>query len=306
MLKLIPETTNFDFMKWHKLTIGIAVAGMIGTIILLLTMGLNLGTDFAGGILIEVETPKAAHLSELRQTLDDADLGTINLQQFGNDNRVLIRVGQQHGADEQSQKQTIDGIKAHLGDDAVYRRIEYVGPQVGRELINKGVWAVVLSSIGILIYVMIRFRWQFGLSSVIALLHDTLLTIGLFALTRAEFDLSTLAAVLMIGGYSINDTVVVFDRVREMMQKYRKMPLPELFNLSINATLSRTILTGGTAVLALVALYFLGGAVIRGFVGALIWGIVVGTYSSVFVATPVLLYLGLKDEHQQRQQANNK
>jgi preprotein translocase subunit SecF len=302
MLKFIPDNVNFDFMRLHKLMIGISAAGMIGTLILLFTVGLNLGTDFAGGILIEAETPKAQQLSVLRDSLQAANLGSVNLQQFGEGNRVLIRVGQQ-GASE-DQKQTIDRIKATVGDDAVYRRIEYVGPQVGKELVNKGIWAIILSSVGILIYVMIRFKWQFGLSSVVALLHDTLLTIGLFAVTRVEFDLSTLAAVLMIGGYSINDTVVVFDRVREMMQKYRKMPLPELFNMSINATLSRTVLTGGTAILALIALYFLGGTVIQGFVGALIWGIVVGTYSSVFVATPLLLYLGLKQEHQQRQQAN--
>lgn len=300
MLKLIPETTNFDFMRWHKLMIGISAAGMIGTIILLLTVGLNLGTDFAGGILLEVETSKAKTLSVLRSELESAKIGTVNLQQFGEDNRVLIRIGQ-HGK-ETDQKTIIDQVKQVIGEGAVYRRVEYVGPQVGEELVKKGIWAIVLSSIGILIYVMIRFKWQFGLSSVIALLHDTLLTIGLFSVTRVEFDLSTLAAVLMIGGYSINDTVVVFDRVREMMQKYRKMPLPELFNLSINATLSRTVLTGGTAILALIALYFLGGSVIQGFVGALIWGIVVGTYSSVFVATPLLLYFGLKQEHQQRQQ----
>jgi preprotein translocase subunit SecF len=295
MLKLIPDITNFDFMRWHKLMIGISAAGMIGTIILLMTVGLNLGTDFAGGVLMEVQTPKAANLSNLRNVLESTKVGGINLQQFGEDNRILIRIGQKKTDAEQ--KQAIAAVKEKLGEDAVYQRIEYVGPQVGQELVEKGIWAIILSSLGILCYVMVRFKWEFGLSSVIALLHDTLLTVGIFALTRAEFDLSTLAAVLMIGGYSINDTVVVFDRVREMMQKYRKMPLPELFNLSINATLSRTILTGGTAVLALIALYFLGGAVIRGFVGALIWGIVVGTYSSVFVATPILLYLGLKDEH---------
>lgn len=301
MLRLIPQTTNFDFMKYHKQWIIFSAAATVGTIILLCTLGLNLGTDFAGGILMEVQTPKAANVSELRDELDTLGLGTINLQQFGENDRVLIRIGQQKG--EGAQQVAIDKVKAKLGDDAVYRRVEYVGPQVGKELINKGILAIVLSSLGILLFVMIRFQWQFGICSVIALLHDTLLTIGLFALTRAEFDLSTLAAVLMIGGYSINDTIVVFDRVREMMRKYRKMPLAELFNLSINATLSRTILTGGTAALALVVLYFLGGPVIRGFVGALIWGIAVGTYSSVFVATPLLLYLGLKEEHRQREAA---
>lgn len=296
----IAQTTNFDFMRWRALTIGLSFAMMIGTIVALMTVGLNLGTDFAGGILMEVQSPKAENVTELRQELGTLDIGTINIQEFGEKGRVLIRIGQK---DAEGQQATINSVKEKLGNDTVYRRVEFVGPQVGQELIKKGIWAVVLSSLGILAYVMLRFQWQFGLASVFALLHDAVLTMGLFVITRAEFDLSTLAAVLMIAGYSINDTVVVFDRVREMMAKYRKMPLPELFNLSINATLSRTILTGGTAILALLALYILGGQVLRGFVGALIWGIIVGTYSSVFVATPMLLYLGLSKEHKQRQQA---
>lgn len=296
MLRLIPEKTNFDFMRVHKVMTAISVFGMVATVVLLCTVGLNLGTDFAGGMLMEVQSKKAEDMSQLRTDLENLDVGTINLQEFGEKGRVLIRVGNPKGEGEEAQKQAVESIKSVLGEDAVYRRVEYVGPQVGQELVKKGFIAVILSCVGILIYVMARFQWQFGLGSVVALLHDTLLTIGLFCLTRAEFDLTTLAAVLMIAGYSINDTVVVFDRVREMMQKYRKMPMPELINLSINATLSRTILTGGTAILALIVLYFFGGPVIQGFVGALIWGIVVGTYSSVFVATPLLLYLGLNDE----------
>jgi preprotein translocase subunit SecF len=298
MLKLNSEPTKFNFMRWHKLTIGIALAGILGTIVLLSTIGLNLGTDFAGGILMEVQTPQAKDLSALRDELNTLELGNINLQQLGNEDQVLIRIGPQPG--ENGLQKAVQSVKDKIGSDAEYRRVEFVGPQVGQELIHKGIWAVILSSLGILAFIMMRFRLEFGICAVIALLHDTLLTVGLFTITRAEFDLSTLAAVLMIGGYSINDTVVVFDRVREMMGKYRKMPLPELFNLSINATLSRTILTGGTAILALVALWFLGGSVIRGFVSALIWGIVVGTYSSVFVATPLLMYLGLNKDHKQR------
>lgn len=291
MLKLVPDVTNFDFMRLHKVMIALSAAAMIGTFVLLGTVGLNFGTDFAGGILMEVQTPKADDTASLREELNSLGLGSISLQEFGEKGRVLIRIAQQK--DETAQQSAIETVKNSLGDGAIYRRVEFVGPQVGRELINKGIWATILSSLGILAYLMMRFQWQFGVASLIALLHDTLLTIGLFSLTRAEFDLTTLAAVLMIAGYSINDTVVVFDRVREMMVKYRKMPLPDLFNLSLNATLSRTILTGGTAIMALVVLYFLGGPVIRGFVGALIWGILVGTYSSVFIATPLLLYMGL-------------
>lgn len=294
MLRLSSKPTNFNFMRFHKAMIAFSAALSIGTVVLLMTMGLNLGTDFAGGMLMEVQTPKAKDLGALRSELETLDLKALQLQQFGGDDRVLVKVGQPN--EGQTQEQLVATIKEKIGTDANYRRVEFVGPQVGKELINKGVWAVVLSSLGIMGFLMLRFQWQFGVCSVIALLHDTLLTVGLFAITRAEFDLSTLAAVLMIGGYSINDTVVVFDRVRELMQKYRKMPLQELFNLSINATLSRTILTGGTAILALVALWVLGGPVLRGFVSALIWGIVVGTYSSVFVATPLLMYLGMKDD----------
>jgi len=300
----IAAETKFNFMRFHKLMIAISFAALIGTIVLLCTEGLNLGTDFAGGILMEVRTPKAKDISELRTELESLNLGHIHLQQLGSDDQVMIRMGQQEG--DGAQQKAIEMVKEKIGPDAEYRRVEYVGPQVGQELINKGIWAIVLSSVGILGFVMLRFQWEFGLSSVIALLHDTVLTIGLFAITRAEFDLSTLAAVLMIGGYSINDTVVVFDRVREMMRKYRKMPMPELINKSINATLSRTFLTGGTAILALIALWFLGGTVIRSFVAALIWGIVVGTYSSVFVATPILMYLGLNKEGRQRIQQDAK
>lgn len=298
MLKIFPEKTNFDFMRWHKAAFAVSFIGMITTVVLLFTMGLNLGTDFAGGILMEVQTPKAQNVAQLRDQLNALDLGTINLQQLGDGDQVLLRIGQQEG--EEGNLKAVEAVKAEIGADADYRRVEYVGPQVGKELINKGIWAVVLSSIGTLVYLMFRFRWEFALCTVIALLHDALLTMGFFTIIRAEFDLATLAAVLMIAGYSINDTVVVFDRVREMMRKYRKMPLNELFNLSINTTLSRTILTGGTSIFALLALYFLGGTVIRSFVGALIWGILVGTYSSVFVATPLLMYLGLKEENRSR------
>ena len=289
----VPET-NFDFMRIHKLMFFISVVAVVATCFLFYKPGLNFGTDFAGGILMEVQTEKAADMPTLRQELSSLDLGSISVQEFGDYNHIMLRIGQQEGG-EDAQKQAVERIKQTIGEDANYQRVEYVGPQVGKELIAKGVWAVVLSTIGVLIYLLFRFQWQFATASLIALLHDVLLTLGLFAVTRAEFDLSTLAAVLMIAGYSINDTVVVFDRVREMMVKYRKVPLMELFNKSINATLSRTIMTGLTSIGALLALWFLGGTVIRGFVSALIWGIVVGTYSSVFIATPLLLYMGMSD-----------
>lgn len=292
-IKLFPDQTNFDFMAWHKVLLAISVIMMLGTGVLLYTKGLNLGIDFAGGTLMEVRQQNGSvNLTALREKMNKLGMGEISLQTFADANTVLLRVPQQQGADD-AQKVAVDNIKTALGEGFDYQRVEFVGPQVGQELIMKGVWAVVLSVIGILLYVLVRFQWQFGVASVFALLHDVVLTIGLFTLTRTEFNLTTLAAVLMIGGYSINDTVVVFDRVREYLGKFRKKPLPEVLNLSINTTLSRTILTGGTAMLALIALYFLGGPVIQGFVMALLWGIVVGTYSSVFIATPVLLYTNL-------------
>lgn len=293
MLQIFSKTTHFDFMRWHKVMIALSVLMMVVTAGLLYQKGLNLGTDFSGGILIEVETAQDANVAELRKQLDNLGLGTVNIQEFGSADRVLIRLGQQ-GSEEQQQA-AVDKVRGVVGEDANYRRVEFVGPQVGAELIKRGIMAVVISSVAILIYIMARFQWQFGLSCVLALLHDTFLTMGLFALTRAEFDLSTLAAVLMIAGYSINDTVVVFDRLRENMRKYRKMPMKDLINHSVNSTLSRTILTGGTTIMALVVLYTIGGDVIKGLVGALIWGIIVGTYSSIFVAAPILIYMGLKD-----------
>jgi preprotein translocase subunit SecF len=254
---------------------------------------------------MEVQTPKAADLPSLRNELSKLSLGSINVQEFGGENQIMLRIGQQDGGDS-FQKKAIDAVRQTIGEDANYRRVEYVGPQVGKELIAKGVWAVALSTIGVLAYLLIRFQWQFAVTSIVALVHDTILTLGLFTVTRAEFDLATLAAVLMIAGYSINDTVVVFDRVREMMQKYRKLPLLELFNKSINSTLSRTIMTGLTSIGALLALWFLGGTVIRGFVAALIWGIFVGTYSSVFIATPMLKYMGMGTLDKARQTADSK
>jgi len=229
----------------------------------------------------------------MRSTLSDLGLGGVSLQEFGSPNDVLIRLQQQDG-DEQAQITAIDTVKAALGEGIEYRRVEYVGPQVGAELIQSGFMAIGLALLAILVYVSFRFEWQFGVGAVIALLHDIVVTVGVFAITQIEFNLSTVAAVLTIIGYSINDTVVVFDRVRENLRRYKSLPTIDILNRSINETLSRTLLTSLTTLLALLALYILGGEVIRGFTFAMIWGVLVGTYSSIWIAVPVLLHMGLR------------
>jgi len=257
------------------------------------TKGLNFGIDFRGGILIEVRTEGPADISKLRSSLSGLGLGEIQLQEFGQPSDVLIRIERQPGG-EKAQLVAVEKAKGALGDQVDYRRTEFVGPKVGGELIEAGITAVLLALGAMLVYIWFRFEWQFGVGAVVALLHDVVLTIGIFALLGLEFNLSTVAAILTIAGYSINDTVVVYDRVRENLRKYKQMPLGELLNLSINGTLSRTLLTSFTTLLALLALYFFGGEVLAGFSFAMIWGVVVGTYSSIFIAVPLLVYMNLR------------
>ncbi|MCB1721311.1 MAG: protein translocase subunit SecF [Rhodospirillales bacterium] len=298
-IRLVPEETNFNFIGLRFLAYALSAALVLGSIGLAVQRGLNFGIDFTGGTVIEVRTPEMPDLAELRALLNDLDLGAITLQEFGSPEDLLIRLPEQKGGIE-VQQMAIEDVREALNDiyadagEVDYRRTEFVGPQVGSELKKQGLMAVLFSLAGILAYVWFRFEWQFGVASIIALAHDAIVTIGLFALTQMEFNLSTVAAILMIAGYSINDTVIVFDRIRENLRKFKKMPLPELFNKSVNEMLGRTLMTSGTTLLALIALYVFGGEVIQGFIYALIFGIVVGTYSSVFVAAPVLLNTGLK------------
>jgi len=294
-LRLIPDNTNIPFTKWRYAALVLSVFMLVGSVFMVTTKGLNFGIDFSGGILIEVQVlDDTITIGDMRSKLGGLGLGDVSLQQFGEQNEYLIRIQEQEGG-EKAQQKAINDIQDTLGKDKVeYRRTEVVGPQVGAELIRSGVLAVVFSMLGIAAYIGFRFEWQFAVGAIVALLHDTIIPVGLFSLLQMDFNLTTVAAILTIAGYSTNDTVVVFDRVREFMRKYKKMPLPELFDMAINTTLSRTILTGGTTLIALIALWAFGGEVIRGFVIALIWGVIIGTYSSVFVATPLLLYLGLE------------
>jgi len=298
----IPEGTNIPFTGGRMVAFTLSTILIILSIFMLTTRGLNLGIDFTGGTLIEVKTPEMPDLKALREELNDLGLGAISIQEFGEPDDLLIRIPQQlednPEAQKESEKVAQAAIRGVLDDKfeapVDYRRTEFVGPQVGEELKKQGLYAVLFSLLGIMAYVWIRFEWQFGVSALIALAHDTMITLGLFATTQMQFDLSTVAAVLMIAGYSINDTVVVFDRLRENLRKFKKTPLPELFNNAINQTLSRTTMTSITTLLALVALYYFGGEVIRGFVIALIFGIVIGTYSSIFIAAPSLLYMNIR------------
>lgn len=293
LVSLVPVGTRIDFMRFRRPAGILSLLLCLASTGLFLGKGLNYGIDFRGGILLEIRTPGPADMSGLRRSLGGLGLGEVQLQEFGRDTDVLIRIERQEGG-EKGQLRAVEIAKEALGGEVSYRRTEFVGPKVGGELIEAGVTAVLLALAAMLVYIWFRFEWQFGVGAVIALLHDVVLTIGIFSLLGLEFNLSTVAAILTIAGYSINDTVVVYDRVRENLRKYKQMPLPELLNLSINGTLSRTLLTSVTTLIALGALFFVGGEVIKGFSFAMIWGVVVGTYSSVFVAVPMLVYMTLR------------
>jgi preprotein translocase subunit SecF len=292
-LQLIPAGIAIPFIGKRTLFFVFSCFLILASLALFAVRGLNYGIDFKGGILIEVKTAEQADIGAMRSTLSDLGVGEVGLQEFGAPDEILIRVQRQEGG-EGAQQVAVEKLKAALGSGVEYRRTEFVGPKVSDELFWDGVYAVAAAIVAILMYIWFRFEWQFGVCAVIALVHDVFSTIGIFALLGMEFNLSTVAAILTIAGYSINDTVVVFDRVRENLRKYKTMTLGELFDLSINQTLSRTVMTSVTTLLALLALYFLGGEVIRGFSFAMIWGVLIGTYSSICLAVPLLLYLDLR------------
>jgi preprotein translocase subunit SecF len=291
--QLVPPNTKLEFVGKRKLLFIASALLVFLSVGLFATRGLNYGIDFQGGILIEVRTPEAADLAGMRSTLSGLGVGEIGLQEFGAPTDILIRLQKQEGG-EKGQQAAVEKVKEALGTGLEYRRTEFVGPKVSEELFWDGIYAVSAAILAILVYIWFRFEWQFGLGAVVALIHDVLSTIGIFALLGLEFNLSTVAAILTIAGYSINDTVVVYDRVRENLRRYKTLPLPDLLNKSINETLSRTVMTSLTTLLALAALYFLGGEVIRGFSFAMIWGVIIGTYSSICVAVPLLLYLNVQ------------
>jgi preprotein translocase subunit SecF len=302
--KLLPTNINLKFLNKKKFFFVASILMVLSAVGLFFAKGLNYGIDFKGGIMIDVRTQGPADMRSMRSQLSSLGLGEVSLQEFGQPDNVLIRVQRQDGG-EDAQQIALAKVKNTLGSGIEYRRTEFVGPKVSDELFWDGVKAVSFAILAILIYIWFRFEWQFGLGAIIALLHDVLTTIGIFALLGLEFNLSTVAAILTIAGYSINDTVVVYDRVRENLRKYKKLALIELLNNSINQTLSRTIMTSVTTLLALFALYFLGGEVIRDFSFAMIWGVLIGTYSSICLAVPLLLHLKIRRGGAQTKEAVN-
>lgn len=298
-LRLIPDGTKFDFIRLRFAGFAISLLLVFASLGLLFTKGLNFGVDFAGGAVIEVRMEPAPDISQLRAQLDGLGLGAISIQQFGTPNDVMIRMPQQAG-DETAQKVAQSKVNAAInsfvgeGGKAEFRRVEFVGPQVGSELKKAGIIAVLLATFGIMAYIWFRFEWQFGVTTVLTLLHDAIIMLGFFSLTGEEFNLATVAAILTITGYSVNDTVVIFDYIRDTLRKYRKMEMGEVLNLAMNRTLARTIMTSMTTTLAMVALWIFGGEVIRGFTNALLLGIALGTYSSIFISSNTLYYLNLR------------
>jgi preprotein translocase subunit SecF len=298
--RLVPVDTNFRFVRYQNWAYAFSGALVLLTLILLPTRGLNMGIDFQGGILIEAGMPTAApDLAAMRTALDGLGLGEVALQDFGSPSDIMIRLERQPGG-EPAQLAAVDQVKATLqkefGDDISYRRVEMVGPKVSADLFWSSAWALGLALLAILVYVWFRFEWQFGVGGVIALAHDAFTTLGVFSLLGLEFNLSTVAALLTIVGYSINDTVVIYDRIRENLRRYKTMPLADLIDRSINETLARTVMTSATTLLALIALAAVGGPVIRDFTIAMIWGVLIGCYSTVYVASPIVLHLHLRRE----------
>jgi preprotein translocase SecF subunit len=304
--RLVPDNTKIPFFRYRWIAFGWSLFVLLATILLVATSGLNLGIDFRGGVLLEVRTPGPADLASMRSTLGELDLGEISLQTAGTDDQVMIRAKAPEG-DEQAQRQAVERIKGALdqtlGSGLTYQRAEFVGPRVSQELLMNSVWAVLISLLGVLIYLWFRFEWQYGIGAIAALIHDVSAAIGIYAITGIEFNLTSVAAVLTIVGYSLNDTVVIYDRVRENLRRYKAMPLEQLLDRSINETLARTLMTSLTTLLALVALYLFGGEVIRGFTIIMIWGVVIGTYSTIYIATPVLYYLHLRPTGEKAQPA---
>ena len=287
LLRIVPDDTKFDFMRFRRISFPLSALLSILAISLYFFHGLNFGIDFRGGMLIEVQSKTgAADLAKMRATLGTLGLGEVQLQQFGAPNDVLIRIAEQPGG-ELAQQQAVAKVRGALGTEVEYRRVEVVGPRVSGELLSYGVVGLGLAILCILVYLWFRFEWQFALGAMIANVHDIVLTIGFMSITQIDFDLTSIAALLTILGYSLNDTV-------EMLRRYKKMPMPELLNGSVNQTLSRSVITHVTVSLALLALLLFGGQAIHSFTATMMFGVVlVGTYTSVFIAAPILIYLGV-------------
>ena len=293
-IRWIKKDLKINFLRFKNFASLLSLLAIILSLTFLVYKNLNFGIDFKGGTLIELEKTDSLSLSQIRGELASLNIGDVQVQTFGSENNILIRIENSSSLTSNADLTTSELITEKLGGDVIIQRTEIVGPKVSSELIQKGVVAIVIAVFLMLFYIWIRFEWQFSIGAVTALIHDVLITIGLFAFLQIEFNLSIIAALLTIIGYSMNDTVVVYDRIRENLRKYKQMPVLDLINQSINDTMSRTLLTSVTTLLALFSLYFLGGEVLKGFTLAMIIGVFIGTYSSVFIASQIILYLNVK------------
>ena len=293
-IRWIKRGLKIDFLKIKNIATILSVIAIISSLFFLVYKNLNFGIDFKGGTLIELKKDNDLTIAEIRSQLSGLNIGDIQIQTFGSDNIILIRIENSSNLVANADMNTIELIRSNLGDDITIQRTEIVGPKVSSELIQKGIIAIVIAVFLMLFYIWIRFEWQLSIGAVTALIHDVIITMGIFSLLQIEFNLSIIAALLTIIGYSMNDTVVVYDRIRENLRKYKQMNIYELINQSLNETMSRTLLTSVTTLLALFSLYFLGGEVLRGFTLAMIIGVFIGTYSSIFIASQMILYLNVK------------
>ena len=292
--KFLPSNSNYPFMDYRKKFIITSLILITISLILILFKGLNLGIDFKGGTLMEVNTINS-NISDLRSILSP-EFNDVSLQEFGNSETIIIRLQNESNIES---IETVNQVKILISDKvSEFRRSEFVGPTISSELLWKGLQAIGFALIAILIYIWLRFEWQFGFGAVVALTHDVIFTLGILSLFNIDFSLSSIAAILTIAGYSINDSVVIFDRIRENLRKYKKLVLSDLFNLSINHTLSRTIITSLTTLIALTCLYFFGGEVIKPFAFTMIIGVIIGTYSSIFIAVPTLLIFKFRPQEE--------
>ena len=294
-LRLIPDGTKLPFMKWARIRTPISLFLIATTFVLFFTIGVNEGIDFKGGTVIEVHSLTGpADLATIRSTVGGLGFGDIQIQSSGNETDVLIRIAAQPGG-EAAQQEVVSRVREALPADLYeFRRVEVVGPRVSGELARSGTLAVIFTIAGIMAYIWFRFEWQFGIAAVATLVHDAILTIFFFCVTQIDFNLTSLAAILTILGYSLNDTVVIFDRIREILRKYKQMPMSDVIDLATNQTLARTIMTSLTLLLALGALYFFGGVVIRSFTAAMIWGVIIATASSILIGGPILIYFNIR------------
>jgi preprotein translocase subunit SecF len=294
-LRIVPDDTNFSFIRFRRFSFPVSAILSILSLVAFFTVGLNYGIDFKGGTLMEVRaTAGKADVGSLRSVLEGLGLGEVQLQEIGTNGEVMIRLAQQPGGDREQQV-AAQKVRDTLGTSYVYERVEVIGPRVSQELVTLGTVGIFAAILCILVYLWFRFDWQFAVGAMIANIHDIVLTIGFMSITQIDFDLTSVAALLTILGYSLNDTVVIYDRIRELLRKYKRMSLADLLDNAINATLSRSIITHVTVTLALLALLIFGGRAIHSFTATMLFGVVlVGTYTSIFIASPVLIYLGLR------------